>query len=207
MKPALILYALSLGVCVSNCSNAVEGNDSGKFGMKAAENASIHSEVLSQNTPSPLDKSSKPNPRDVVLFDGKNYIKKSGWKEPSKKGAYIDETYDSDTVEAVTKSGKQVRTKTLFYGFTKLNLYSEDFYYEGQDLDYLKGKLELLSFLELSAKGKVFFYSVTAQKVVSNIDLPEGPLGYQIMDNDGDGIFETLLGQYDEIVVPNWVLR
>ena len=36
----------------------------------------------------------------------------------------------------------------------------------------------------------------------SNIDPHEDPVIYQIMDADGDGIFETLLGDYHEIIVP-----
>ncbi len=207
MKPALFLYALLLGIYVADCSKAVEGNNSGTSGMKPVEKSSINSEVLPQNTPSPPIEILEPNPRDVVLFDGKNYIKMSGWNKPSKNDTYIDETYDQGDPLRFTKSGKQVKTNTIHYGFRKLSLYSEDFYFEGQDLDYLKGKLDLVSFLEMSAKGKVFFYSVTAQKVVPNNDLPEGPFGYKIMDTDGDGVFETLLGDYDEIIVPNWVLK
>ena len=50
-----------------------------------------------------------PKSKDVVLFDGKNYIKKSGWKTPSRCDAYIVKTDEQGDVERVTgewKTGK-----------------------------------------------------------------------------------------------------
>ena len=84
MKVALFLYLLLFVVHISGCSKAVEENNAGTSNLKPAENASLNSEVSPQNTPSPSIERSSPNPRDVVLFDGKNYIKKSGWKTPSR---------------------------------------------------------------------------------------------------------------------------
>jgi hypothetical protein len=90
-------------------------------------------------------------------------------------------------------------------------IHSEVFKYEGGDLDWMKGQLESVSYLEMSANRKVFFYSIFTEKVVlpppSNNDPHDDPFRYQIMDADGDGIFETLMGEYDEIVVPDWALR
>lgn len=211
MKVALSLYLLLFGVHISGCSKAVEDSNSGAFVPKPAENAVLNSEVLPQNTPSPSIETSSPNPRDVVLFDGKNYIKKSGWKTPSRNDAYIVENYDQGEEERVTESGKQIRTIAILYFYKTSSLHSQDFYYKGGDLDYLKGQLESLSFMEMSANGKVFFYSVTAQKVItpppSNNDPHEDPFVYKIMDADGDGTFETLIPLDRGIVVPNWVLR
>lgn len=211
MKAALLLSSLMFIVHISGCLKAVEENNAGTSGMKPAERASPDSEVNLQNTPDRSIERSSPNPRNTVLFDGRNYIKKSGWEKPSRRDTYIDGNYDRGSVERLTKSGKRVRTSGVCYGYRTPSLYSEDFYYEGRDLDYLKGTLEPFSFIEERANGKIFFYSVFAQKSVSsplsNNDPHEDPFSYQIMDTDGDGVFETLLGDYDEIVVPDWVLR
>jgi len=211
MKLLSSLLLLFLGVHVAGCSKAVEENNVGTSGLKAADNVLVNSKVNPQDTPSQSVESSSPNPQDVVLFDGKNYIKKSGWKTPSKKNAYIDEKYDQGNTERVTKSGKRVRTKASSYFIGPPWQYSQDFSYKGGELDYLKGKLTSNNFLEMSVNGKVFLYSISAEKVVSpapsNNDPHEDPFVYEIMDSDGDGIFETLLGDYDEIIVPNWVLK
>ncbi len=210
MRMSLILYLLLFGFHIFGCSKAVPENNTGTSNLKPAENAVLNSEVIPRNTPSPSIERPSPNPRDVVLFDGTNFIKKSGWKMPPKNDTYIDENYDQGDPERLTKSGKKVKTNTILYGYRTPWLYSEDFFYEGRNLDYLKAKLESFSFLEMSANGKVFFYSIFAQKVVSPPSDNEphlDPFSYQIMDADGDGVFETLLGDYDEIVVPNWVLR
>lgn len=210
MKVALSLYLLLLGVHIFGCTKAVEENNAGISSPKPAENVLLNSEATPQNTPRPSIESSSPNPRDVVLFDGKNYIKKSGWKKPSRSDTYVDENYDQGDPWRVTKSGKKVMTKTILYGYRTPWLHSEDFYYEGRKLDYLKGKLESLSFLEMSANGKVFMYSISVEKVVSppsNNESHQDPFGYRIMDADGDGIFETLVHADGDIVVPDWVLQ
>lgn len=199
------------GVYISACSTGIDDRNSGTSSPKPAGNTVLNSEGNLPNTPVPPIESSSPNRRDIVLFDGKNYIKKSGWKTPSRSNAYIDESYDQGEVERLTVSGKQVKTKTLLYDYKTPCLYSQDFHYDGRDLDYLKGKLESLSFLEMSVNGKVFMYSISVEKVVTPPPSNNGPhvehFGYQIQDRDGDGIFETLVGHDGDIIVPNWVLK
>lgn len=208
MKVLLSLYSLLLVVHISGCSKGIEGNNAAPSEPKPTVNAVLPSTTNFENTPRPSDENASPNPRDVVLFDGKNYIKKSGWKTPSRNDTYIDESHDQGSVESRTEKGKQVRTKTLFYGYRTSWWHSQNFFYEGRDLDYLKGKLESLSFMEISVNGKVFMYSITVGPLMLNDLDHRDPFGYRIQDRDGDGIFETLLGDhYDEIVAPNWVLK
>lgn len=213
MKASVLLFLwLSFLFYSSSCSGAggvnsaatTNANDAPAAANETEGNVSDQSSMIVESSPSP-------KPKDVVVFDGKNYIKKRGWKTPSRNDAYIDDTYDQGIVERVTENGKQVRTKTIDYIFKTPWLYSQDFYFKGRGLESMKGQLESTSFLEMSVNGKVFFYSIFTQKVVSpppsNNDPHEDPFRYQIMDADGDGIFETLLGDYDELVVPNWVLK
>jgi hypothetical protein len=212
MKLVLSLLLLFCGVHITACSKAVEENNTvGTPSRMPAQDdpANIWAKSRS-NMPSQPIETSSPGPQDVVFFDGKNYIKKSGWKTPPKKDTYKDENYDLGDREGVTKSGKKIRTKTYHYLIRPLWLHSQDFIYEGRELDNMKGKLEGFFFLETSANNKVFSYSISVKKVESappsNGDHSE-PFVYEIMDSDGDGIFETLLGDYDEIIVPDWVTK
>ena len=207
MRIVLSLCLLLFGVHFSGCSNGTERADARAPGPQTTENALINTEANQQVTPNLSVETSSPNPRDVVLFDGKNYIKKSGWKTPSKDDTYIDDSYDQGSVEGASEDGKRVKTNTVLYGYRTSWWHSQDFYYEGQDLDYLKGKLESLSFMETSVNGKVFMYSVTVGPLILNDLDHREPFGYQIQDADGDGIFETLLSKDADIVVPNWVIK
>lgn len=201
MKVALSLYLLLFGVHISGCSKSVDENNAAASNLKRTEKAFPNSEVNPQNTPGLPIESSSPTSRDVVLFDGKNYIKKSGWITPSPSDTYIDESYDQGSVEGATEKGKRVRTNTILYGYRTSWWHSQDFYYEGRDLDYLKGKLEGFSFIETSVNGKVFMYSITVGPLILNDLDHRDPFGYQIQDRDGDGIFETLLARDADIIV------
>lgn len=212
MKLLSSLLLLFLGVYVAGFSKAVEENNGGTSSMKSAENVLVNSEVNSRNTSSQPIESSSPSRRDIVFFDGKNYIKKNGWKKPPKKDTYKDETYsqgEMSELELATKQGKRVKAKRDLYYIRPLWWHSQDFIYKGQELDYLKGKLRAGFFTEISVNSKVFLYNITVEKVVSGIP-PDGdhrePFVYEIMDSDGDGIFETLVQDDENSIVPNWVL-
>jgi len=211
MKVVLSLYLLLFGLHLSACSNGIDASKSGASGLKPAENVGLNSEVNLHNTAVLPIETSSANPRDVLLFDGKNYIKKSGWETPSNKKAYIDEKYDQGKWDGVTKSGKRVRTMASSYSIRPPWYYSQEFRYEGGELDYLKGNLVSNNFLEISFNGKVFLYSISAATAgswpTSNSEPHDDPFVYEIMDSDGDGIFETLLRDLDDIIVPNWVLK
>ena len=206
----LILFLLFLGVHIAACSKAVKENNAVNTpGLIPVQDdpANIWAKSRS-NSPSQPIESYSPGLRDVVLFDGKNYIKKNGWKKPPKKDTYKDENYDQGDAERVTKSGKKIRTKTYHYLIRPPWLHSQDFIYKGDGLEYLKGKLETFFFTEMSANGKVFLYSITVEKGAPppNSDHFE-PFIYEIMDSDGDGIFETLVHNDENSIVPNWVLE
>jgi len=196
----------------SSCSSTAGLNSA------ATTNSNIRPEAENQSAGNASDQSSKtvevspsPEPKDVVLFGGKNYIKKSGWKLPSRNETYVDDTQVKDAVKCITEKGKPVNITKILYVYKTPWLYSEDFHYERRNLDIIKGKLQAGYFLEMSVNGRVFMYSISGEKIVeppaSNTDPHEDPFVYQIQDTDGDGIFETLLGDYDEIIVPNWVLK
>jgi len=215
MKASVLFFLwLSFLFHTSSCSSAVVVNNAATTnsnGPRAAENQNAGN--VSDQSSRTVESSPSPKPKDVVLFDGKNYIKKSGWKVPPRKETYVNESYDGRPVERMTTTGKQLKTTSTHYIYKTPWLYSQDFYFEGRGLDYMKGNLEAGYFLEMSANGKVFMYTISGRKIVfpppSNSDPHEDPFVYDIQDNNGDGIFETLVGgsAYDEIIVPNWVLN
>jgi hypothetical protein len=102
MRMVLALYLL-FGVHIFGCSNRIEGNNAAPFHPRPTENAVLPTAVNVQETPGSSSGSTSPDQRDVVLFDGKNYIKKSGWKTPSKDDTYIDGSYDQGSVERQTR--------------------------------------------------------------------------------------------------------
>lgn len=212
-----LILSLSVLLHSASCSNAVVVNNSDipkSNNAQVAENQTVSNQTVSIESGQSnqiADSNTSASLREFVMFDGKNYIKRSGWKTPSKKNAFIDNEYDRSNTEGVNKSGKKVRTTSRSYSIVPPWEYSQDFSYEDGKLDYLKGRLISNNFLETSVNGKVFLYWISAQKVgsrsPSNDDPHHDPFVYEIMDSDGDGIFETLLGEYDEIIVPDWVLK
>jgi hypothetical protein len=217
---ALILLFLGLSFLFhASCSNTAEVNDVATVNVsnaRADENRNARN--VSGQSSETVESSPYPKRKDFVFFDGKNYIKKIGWKVPSRKDAYVDETYDSSPEQGSTTGGKRVYTTTSIYNYKTHSLHSQDFYFEGKDLDYLNGKYESGYFMEISAKGKIFMYTISGKKIVSssgegtvssatsNSDSHEDPFTYRILDKNGDGVFETLVYE-DELIVPDWVLK
>lgn len=211
MKVTVSLCSFVLAIIsISSCSKAIVENSAGtaanSSAAQTAENESVRS-VSNQSTQTDKRKSS-PGPRGEVISAGKDYIKNSGWTVPS--GAETDVT-ERQTDMGTTKDGKAVQVILIFHDYKAPKSYSENFYYEGPNLDNMKGRLRSGGFTKYGANGKIFMYAVFVEKVVpppaSNSDPHEDPFVYQIMDADGDGIFETLLGDYDKIIVPNWVVK
>jgi hypothetical protein len=142
------------------------------------------------------------------LAVGKDYIKKSGWTVPVSNDANIIKI-DADM--GTTKDGNEVKVSTIHYNHKTPKSYSENLDPEYLIWESMKGNLISGGFTEHRVNGKAFMYSIFAEKVArppaSNSDPHLEPFVYQIMDTDGDGIFETLLGDYDKIIVPDWVLK
>ena len=75
-----------------------------------------------------------------------------------------------------------------------------------------EGELELVGLWELSVKRNIFAYTILAQKVEGEIHsnangAHEHRFYYEILDNDGDGKFETLLLSPSNSLVPEWALK
>lgn len=215
MKASVLLFLWLSSILFHNssCSSAVgvDNTAPNSSSRQTAQNQ-IAGNVADQSSAT-VESNSSQNPRDVVLFDGENYIKKSGWKVPSRKEAFIDESTEGRSPrDGRTRTGKQVKTTTTQFIYKTPWHYSQDFYFDGPDLDYMEGNLEAEYFLEISVNDKVFMYMISGRKIVpppTSNSYHEDPFVYEIQDNNGDGIFETLVGgkAFGETIVPNWVLK
>ncbi|MGD9590347.1 MAG: hypothetical protein AB7Q37_11580 [Pyrinomonadaceae bacterium] len=208
MKVLVSLFLLAIAFSILSCSKAVEEtNPAANSGpVQISENESPT--PVSNQSPVGVESKSPLKPRDRVVVEGRDYIKKSGWTIPS--GAVKDIT-ERQTDKGITKDGKELEVILIFYDYEAPKSYSENFYYDGPNLEYMKGRLRSGGFTEYSVNSRVFMYAVFAKKLApppaSNSDPHEDPFVYTIKDADGDGIFETLLGDYDKILVPDWVLK
>lgn len=195
---------------ISACSKVIVENSAAPTNSEtAAKTTDNQSAAASNQPPESVESVPSSNPRDAVFFDGKNYIKKSGWKVPSRNNCYIDDSPYQIIVTGKTKAGHEVKISTIHYICRTPWIYSEDFYKGGKAPEYMRGKLKSGNFSQMSANGKVFMYRINVEKIVpppaSNSDPHEDPFMYAIQDGNGDGIFETRLG--GDFIVPNWVLR
>ena len=200
-----------------SCSSTVRENDSSPKLETAHTSANQLATTVSNQSFVTADCKPAGDPRHAVVFDGVNYIKNSGWKVPPREGTDVYDSYEggppkpNDGVpwKLLTEEGKEVKTTTIHYIYRTPWIFSEDFYCEDRGPGIKNEKLRSGYFLEISASGKVFFYSISVEKIVpppaSNSDPHEDPFMYRIQDNNGDGIFETLLG--GDIVVPDWVRK
>jgi len=139
-------------------------------------------------------------------------IKNNGWLVPPTKGGATAEKLDPRTVMMRTRSGKEVSVTliTYSYGYEHAWTYSQDLRCKSADQDYLEGNYATPWYTELSVNGQVFAYSIFAKEVwdkpTSTSDAGEERFTYELQDDDGDGIFETLI-HGGKKMVPDWVLR
>lgn len=139
-------------------------------------------------------------------------IKNDGWLLPPSKKETSPERSDPNIIMMRTKKGSEVEVIQITYSFGYANAwtYAQDLRCKAGDPDYLNGKFATPWYTELSLNGKVFAYSIFAKEVweksPSNSDAGEERFMYDIRDDDGDGIFETL-AHGSKMMVPNWVLK
>ena len=206
MRLSMPLFLILSALLILSCSRDVV--DERAVVPNGNTNAGVHSQSsrAGENlSPGNIRSSAQ----DCVLFDGKNYIKKNGWLTPSRTDSYIDTSPDQMPGILRTEQGKEIKVTRTHYIYKVPWSYSEDFCFEGSDLDYRKGSIKSDNFTEFRLKGKVFMYFISATTNTSlpaNFEPHNDPFMYIIQDRNGDGIFETLKGS-EEISVPKWVLK
>jgi hypothetical protein len=199
LKVSLCSCLLLLGFYFGSCSQV----------------ANVNSEIIARNgvappnTNSSLDPKKSPTPNEEeVLFDGKNYLKKSGWRIPRLDGRR--EVVQTSVEAMSSQTGKDVDVTTKLYSYDEPIVYSLNFSSKRSELDDFKGNLETPWFRELSLDGKIFRYIIFAKVIKgslpSNREPAEERYEYLLQDDDGDGVFETFIYKGD-IKVPAWVFK
>jgi len=85
----------------------VEENNVAPANMNTVQTAENQSATPVSNRSAEIVESKSPsNPRDPVVFDGKNYVKKSGWSVPPHNDTYVDATYAEGAVKGTTKAAR-----------------------------------------------------------------------------------------------------
>jgi len=153
----------------------------------------------SENVAVPLPK------KTPVIIEGR-IINETGWKVPQKN----DTKSWTPTVKKINSiEGKPFNVKINYFLPNENVLYTEELFSE--NVTRLHGELVLDSFEELSLNDKVYLYSIVAKENESinqrNVNDHNDKLIYQILDSDGDGIFETLIDNDSTILIPKWVTK
>jgi hypothetical protein len=146
-----------------------------------------------------------PTKKTSVINDGR-IINETGWKVPQTK----DTTKGTPTVKKINSiEGKSFNVKTTYFTPNNAVLYTEELFSE--NVTRLHGELVLTRFEEFRLNDKVYLYSILAKENESinrkNANDHNEMLIYQILDNDGDGIFETLIDNGTDILIPKWVTK
>jgi hypothetical protein len=140
-----------------------------------------------------------------VIIDGR-IINETGWKIPQAKDARTGTPIVKkiDSVE-----GKTFNVKIHSFIPNEKILYTEELFSE--NVTRLHGELVLDLFKEHRLNDKVYLYSIVAKENESinqkNVNDHNDKLIYQILDNDGDGIFETLIDNSSTVLIPKWATK
>ena len=123
MKTSFSLCLIVIAFWISSCSKAIVGNNPASPNTTEAPEPE-RSRPASTQSAETVESRTSSNPRDAVLFDGKDYIKKSGWNVPSKNETYVEKR---ETQIERTQNGKEVKVTSIHYIYKSPRFYSEDF--------------------------------------------------------------------------------
>lgn len=152
------------------------------------------------------DDGAVPTPKKTpVIIEGR-IISETGWKIPQTK----DTKRCLPTVKKINSiEGKPFNVKITTFTPIDEALYTEELFSE--NITRLRGELALHSFEEYRLNDKVYLYLIIAKENEDinqkNINGHNEKLIYQILDSDGDGIFETLIDNDPTVLIPKWCTR
>jgi hypothetical protein len=140
-----------------------------------------------------------------VIIEGR-IINETGWKVPQKNDTETSPT----TVKTINSvEGKPFKVKTTYFTPNNPVFYTEELFSE--NVTRLQGELVLKGFEEFRLNDKVYLYSIGAKEKENinqqNINAHNEMLEYQILDTDGDGIFETLIDNGSGVLIPKWITK
>lgn len=147
-----------------------------------------------------------PMPKKTPLVIEGRIINENGWQVPQTKDT---KSWTPKEKKINSIEGKPFNVKITFFNPNENVLYTEELFSE--NVTRLHGELVLNSFEEFRLNDKVYLYSIVAKENEDinqkNINARNDMLIYQILDNDGDGIFETLIDNDSTVLLPKWCTK
>jgi hypothetical protein len=131
--------------------------------------------------------------------------KESGWQVPK---AEKKEEIKTRTTSAIAEDGSSVLVTITDYAIPGGFTYNES---QAAGDTIVQGNLKTGNYSEFKVNGNFFLYAIFARSVrdantANNNASHNHSFVYQIIDQDGDGKFETLL-KNNKYVVPSWTLK
>lgn len=140
-----------------------------------------------------------------VIIEGR-LINETGWRVPQTKDT---KSWTPIVKKIKSIEGKSFNVKVNYFLPNEKVLYTEELFSE--NVTRLHGELVLDSFEEFRLNDKVYLYSIVAKENEDinqkNTNAHNEKLIYQILDNDGDGIFETLIDNGSNVLIPKWCIK
>jgi hypothetical protein len=167
-------------------------------GCSTVNTASLNNQLNLTATSTPIAQNSP---------DGEGrIIKEAGWQVPAPKEKKKIRT---NIISMAAEDGRKVDVSITEYVHEKDVLYTET---PVPGTTLVRGALRLANFSELKVKEKIFLYTIFARPVRPQEESNDNSshdhmFVYQIVDRNGDSIFETLLIGKSKFLVPNWALE
>lgn len=156
-----------------------------------------------RNTKKQKENISNNKNKDIVKKNERIYINDAGWNVPNLASA---EKSKISKVKVKDKSGNKKEVEVTNFVLTN-TITEEPYNLIGQKF----GKMKIFVVRELKINNKTFAYLLNAQRVeYKESEKKYIPFGFGIMfgllDEDGDGRFETLLNDAEnDLFIPEWV--
>lgn len=171
------------------------------IGCSTVNTTSINDELNTNISPTPnLEETPKKN-------DGR-IVNEEGWQiPPREKRRKLRER----VIDMLSEDGKNFKVTITQYVPIGGFIYSEESLLNEQKTTQLRGNLSMAGFTEFKLKEKVFLYTIMAitrkpETQKGDNTTHERHFGYQIVDRDGDGKFETLITDKSKFLVPAWAI-
>lgn len=157
-----------------------------------------------------IDPTTFPNTTPTPYAERQKIINESGWPTPSPADFTLRSKIEK-TIKSV--DGRPIRVDSKYMAPTGESVYLAPPMPDGVS-SRVQGELDQMGLSEFSVKGKVYLYELTVQPHFYKSSAPNSSNAinglvfiFQIVDEDGDGKFETLFDRRSDVSVPHWASK